>query len=274
MKNIHYSVPVTGAPPFPVRARMDGFGPRLVLLVHGFGCAGDSFAPFHDDARWREDYTVCSFDLPGHGGAPSAGRSAHDQLSLYAEITAGLARTLRFDEVHLVAHSMGGAVGLLAASSIPGLASFTSIEGNLVGEDCGLVSRNTASQSLRDYVREGHSDFLASLSASAAPDLRAWSEWYGRAAPAVLHSAARSMVAWCDSGELVPLWESLPRPTYVYGERTGFPEHGAGKRLYRSAVEIPGSGHFAMVDAPETLNKALWTVLESARNPEGTAAGR
>ena len=47
--------------------------------------------------------------------------------------------------LHVVVHSMGGAIGVPLAEQTPiPLASFINVEGNLVGADCGMLSRRTA----------------------------------------------------------------------------------------------------------------------------------
>jgi pyruvate dehydrogenase E2 component (dihydrolipoamide acetyltransferase) len=94
-----------------IRYARRGSGPKNVILIHGFGGDLDNWL-FNIDAL-AEEATVHALDLPGHGQSVKA----------IAEPTAaGLARTLLafagalgLGEVHLVGHSLGGAVAIEAA---------------------------------------------------------------------------------------------------------------------------------------------------------------
>lgn len=232
----------------------------LLLLLHGLGCAKESF----DSAFTAEplaDLPICAFDFPGHGG--SAAALPEHTIEAYADLTVRVVRELAPRRLFLVAHSMGGAVGLLAAPRLPALAGFVSIEGNLVGRDCGLVSRGAAGWPLAEFVDREFPRFRATLQASPEPALRAWAEWYRQADPVAFHQVARSLVGWSDSGVLRSRFTSLGCPAgYLHGTGSGDPPRPA---LDGTAVAaIPGSGHFPMVDNPDALWRAVAGLLAEA----------
>jgi len=86
-----------------------------VLLVHGFGADLNTWMFTHPAlAAGRR---VVALDLPGHGGsAKDIGAGDPDSLTDAVESALG---ALDIDQVHLVGHSMGGAIAALAALRRP-----------------------------------------------------------------------------------------------------------------------------------------------------------
>ncbi|WP_256753172.1 alpha/beta fold hydrolase [Mesorhizobium sp. Mes31] len=103
-------------------AAEQGVGSKAIVLLHGFGGCHDV---------WREVVSslapsarTLAYDLPGHGLSldfPAAGPAKVAAKAILADLSArGLKR------VHLVGHSMGGAVATLMALAEPGkVASLT-----------------------------------------------------------------------------------------------------------------------------------------------------
>lgn len=95
-----------------------------VVLVHGFG--GDLNSWMFTQPALAVGRRAIALDLPGHGGADKA-IGAGDAEMLTAAVTDALA-ALGVDRVHLVGHSMGGAIALAVAAHRPDLvASLTLI---------------------------------------------------------------------------------------------------------------------------------------------------
>lgn len=239
-----------------------------VLFVHGLGCAKESFSgAFESEALQR--FTLCAIDLPGHGATAPLQRP-RDAMVDYAQILVGIADLLESKRVHLVAHSMGTAAGLLAAPRMGSrLGHFVSIEGNLASGDCGLVSRDIAEQSLEDFTRDGFAAFLARHEKSEADDLRAWGRWARSCEPAALHAAARSLVAWSDSGTLAEHYRRLRSRAYLYGAFGDLPDHLDGIVDAQEAHGIAESGHFPMVDNPNEL----WTTIAGVLGADNHGRG-
>jgi pimeloyl-ACP methyl ester carboxylesterase len=150
---------------------------------------------------------------------------------------------------------------LVASQELAGLVGgFVSIEGNLVGQDCGLVSRGTAELPLAEFVDTSYPAFLTSLAGSPHADHRAWAGWYAQADPVAVHRAAASLVEWSDSGKLLDLFTSQPRPAYVHGGDSD--DLGYLLPLLRGVrvYSIPRSRHFPMVDNPP----AFWDAVTDA----------
>lgn len=88
-----------------------------VIFVHGFG--SDHKAWLFNQEPMAEDHPTYALDLPGHGA------SQKDVGDLSAEALAGVVtsfiKQLGLSGVHLVGHSLGGAISALVAAANPGL---------------------------------------------------------------------------------------------------------------------------------------------------------
>lgn len=229
-----------------ISARVRLNSPYLVLFMHGLGCAKSGFDDvFQVDSL--NGFSICTFDFPGHGDSPPVDAGSYS-LDFYAEVVCALVKRLSPDNLLLVGHSMGGAVGLIATQSLKLPTGFVSIEGNLLAGDCGLVSRQIAAQSLDEFITRGHTDFLSALRGSASCDSRAWARWYGMAAPAAIHGSARSLVKWSESGKLLQFFNAIGHRAYCYGTEGDRISHLLPCLDRTDTYPIAGSGHFPMVD--------------------------
>ncbi|WP_177154954.1 alpha/beta fold hydrolase [Glycomyces harbinensis] len=255
----HMTVMVRGRPVRIAVSENEHTGGELVLLLHGLGCARECWDPVYTGDNHRRWLAI---DLPGHGASARVDTGG-DALAFYADLVTALVEQLDPGAVHLVAHSMGAAVALLAAPGLP-VGALVSLEGNLVGEDCSLISRSIAGQTREAFVQIGFAQLRDGLCASGDPDERIWGAWFERADPGGLWEAARSLVSWCESGGLTSRWMELRHRTYLWGERSGFPMH---LRLWLAEArvhEIPIVGHFAMNGNPIALAHAIRIAIDSA----------
>lgn len=240
-----------------VAARRSTGGAEALLLVHGLACAKESF-----DGIWRrplaEQLSVIAPDLPGFGASSRPERFSYSMEDQAAVLAALLAR---FDvgRVHLLAHSMGGAPALLLAEQLGSqVASFVSVEGNLVAADCGMISRRTAKRSFARFCRIGLPVLKTAVRRSDQPAMRAFGRWLEMASPWAFWKSSISLVEWSDSGELLRIFRDLAVPKrYVYGERSGL-STVLDELGEIETVPIAGAGHFVMQDAGD----ALWSAVE------------
>jgi len=235
-------------------------GEDVIVFLHGAGCNKESF---NDAFRVRalRSYSICAFDFPGHGESSRLPDKLYS-LQSYAEITNQVIQDLACSRIHLVGHSMGGAVGVIATQGESSVECLVSADGNLVAEDCGLASREIADQSPMTFIHEGFSQFLGILQSSSRRDYSAWFDWCRNADPHALHQAARSLVEWSDSGKLLELFNSLTCKAYLYGGLDS-KEYVLHQIANAAISAIPSAGHFMMVDNPRSFYRVLAKVLST-----------
>ena len=98
-----------------VRYADRGFGDSVVLLLHGFGGDLDNWM-FNLDSL-AEKHRVLALDLPGHG--QSVKTNVDPSLSGMAKFVRKFLDVLSVSSVHVVGHSMGGAIAMQLASDSP-----------------------------------------------------------------------------------------------------------------------------------------------------------
>lgn len=243
-----------GAASFDIACRTRSSSSDLAVFIHGLGCSKDSFRLAFERPELR-DFSLLSFDLPGfgHSSKPEDFSYALEELALVSQAVLKKHRKPRF---HVVAHSMGGAVGLLLAGGISNqLISFINIEGNLTRDDCGLLSRRASGLSFESFLQDPSFNRLHR------------SEKYNRhlalpqSLPLALYRSARSLCAWSDGGDLLRLFSGLRcRKAYVHGAES----HAPAALAPLDGVEIlaiPDSGHFPMNENPDAFYPLLGKLL-------------
>lgn len=241
-----------------------GQGSQVLLLVHGLGTHGGVWQPMLDTVttHWSGPYTVP--DLRGHGRSPPA-----DSYAL-ADHAADLAELLianrAQDDVVVLGHSMGGAVGLELASGAYGFVprrvlglgvkvAWTS------GELAWLEGLTAAPVREFDSLDEAQQRFLkvSGLAGLALPgsgparhgvvSIRGTSKWRLAADPATASVGAPPMEK---------LTAAAKCPIHLAaGEHDPMSKLGDLRRWDPQAEILPGLGHNAMVEDPA----AVWTWL-------------
>ncbi len=227
----------------------------LLFFIHGLGCTKECFAPVFDNPLFKR-YSILTVDLPGCGES-----SKPESFSYTMEALASVCETLlaefQSDKLHIVAHSMGNAVGLLLSDSIfDNVESYTVAEGNLIAEDCGLFSRGIADVHFDRYAAKTFPKQLIRFKKSNIMD-------FEQTAPYVIHRNAKSLVKWSDSGDLLKRFLKLDcRTCYIYGEENSdlpifeyLPD--------TEKIMISNSGHGMMLDNPEEFYQKLRAFLSN-----------
>ncbi len=227
----------------------------LVLFIHGLGCSKESFKDvlFH---KGFQDFSILLIDLAGFGDS-----ARHDEFSYtmddHARVCEAVLKEFQYDWLHIVAHSMGGAVGLSLSNRILNRTeSFSNIEGNLIGEDCGIISRQTAGVSFDRFNFELFPKYKELFHKKGKPYFS-----LKQASPLAFYKSSKSLVARSESGRLLDKFRTLRcRKAYFYGDQNS--ELKVLKVLENIRKEqISGSGHFVMNDNPEEFYNKLLEVL-------------
>jgi pimeloyl-ACP methyl ester carboxylesterase len=169
-------------------------------------------------------------------------------------------------KIHVVGHSMGGAVGLLLAEGVSDrLGSFMNLEGNLVGEDCGLLSRKAAGATFEEFKSSIFDELRHTIGSSDDRGSKLWVGWSKKSDALGFYKSAKSLVEWSDSGGLLQKFQELKiNKAYFFGEK-GFQSPVLQKLQEINKISIPNSGHFVMNDNPEEFYPRLAGAIKMRR---------
>lgn len=228
---------------------------NLMIFLHGLACSRDNFR----HSLEYQYFANCSLFLPDLVGF---GRSSKpDQFSYTMEDQASLVERVMTQipavKLHVIAHSMGGAIALLFSPRIfERIHALANIEGNLIGEDCGMLSRGIADVSFQDYQMRGFEEHKTKYSDDSCLQ-------FEKTIPIAVHRSARSMVKWSDNGQLLEKFIRLPCKTcYFWGEKNH--DMPILQRLHGvETCMIHNSGHAMMVENPEEFYSKLAEFLMS-----------
>jgi pyruvate dehydrogenase E2 component (dihydrolipoamide acetyltransferase) len=241
-----------------------GTGSRTIVLLHGFGACHRVWDDIAADVAGAARILAC--DLPGHGASleiPDAGSPRKAAQAIATDIAArGLSH------VHLVGHSMGGAVAMLTALAAPGhVASLTLLAPGGVGPeiDAPLLAR---------YALADSADELAAcLAAMSGPDAKSPAATIEallamRGVPGQTGRLAEIAAAITRDGRqgVIPadLLASLAMPVQVlWGtDDPVLPAAQADRLPAAFAVRrLPRAGHMLIEEAPQAVVEVIRSAL-------------
>ncbi len=245
-------------------ASWQGEGKEIAVLLHGFGaCHGvwnGIAAELAGTAR------TLAYDLPGHG-ASLAYPDAESPRKIAQAIGADMvARDL--PRVHLIGHSMGGAVAVLTALAVPErIASLTLLAPGGIGPeiDAALLRRYAQAADAAELAA-----CLAAMSGPGAgtPAATAAALLTMRSLPGQVDRLATIAAAITRDGRQgaipVDLLASLSMPIRVLwgtqdpvlpvSQASALPAHFAVRRL-------AGAGHMLIEEAPQAVTEAIGSNL-------------
>ncbi|MDH4247790.1 MAG: alpha/beta hydrolase [Deltaproteobacteria bacterium] len=208
-------------------------------------------------------------DLLGYGMQTQA-NIGELTLQQQADHVAGFIREHHLGKVHLVGHSVGGAIAVLLSDSHPHLvASLTSVEGNFTLNDA-FWSRQIAekNQSDVDSVIAGYMAYPEAWLAGAGVPLTEWTlslarSWLNNQPASTIKMQARAVVAATQTPDYLETVRRLLK--------SGLPFHLiSGERSRKewdvppwvvaqasSHCEIPATGHLMMAENPAAFGAAV-----------------
>jgi pimeloyl-ACP methyl ester carboxylesterase len=261
--------------------RRAGSGPLLVLL-HGITSNSDAWRRVLP--RLAEHYTVVAPDLLGHGA--SAKPKGDYSLGAYAAGVRDLLAVLGFERGTVVGHSLGGGIAMQFAYLFTEYVErMVLISSGGLGKDVHPLLRAAALPGsewvlpmlMREWpVRAGGAvaDVAGKLGLEAGPDLAEFARGYAslterEARDAFMHTM-RGVVD--HEGQRVSALDRLyladQMPTLiVWGADDPIIPVEHGRRAHELVanaryVEIPGSGHWPILDAPDRLVSELVSFIE------------
>jgi len=222
---------------------------EVVLFFHGLACSWDTFRNVleHD---YFPDKSLLFIDHIGFGDS-SKPKDFSYTMQNQAEIVEDLLLMLPQWDIHIVAHSMGVVIALLLKpDTYSHVKTFSNIEGNLISEDCGIMSRGISEKSFEDYKNSLYKMHLFAFSKHEQLHFK-------QSTPFVIYHSAVSLVKESDSGELIERFKKLNcKKSYFYGEENK--EMPVLEQLdFVKKFMIKNSGHAMTTQNPDEFYEKL-----------------
>ena len=244
----------------PLRYLQRGEGGEPIVLVHGFGGDLDNWLFNHEVLS--EHRAVYALDLPGHGG--SSKDVGDGTLASLAADVAGFADGLGLSNLHLVGHSLGGAVAVELAASRPDLSgSVTLLAAAGLGAEIntdyveGFISSDRRRQ-LKPFLEQLFAD-PSLVTRQLVDDVLKFKRLDG--VDAALRSVAAGMVV--DGKQAASVRDrlaGLKAPVQaIWGAQDAIipASHTADLPAGVAVHKIDGVGHMAMMEAASEVNRAI-----------------
>lgn len=235
----------------------------LLIFLHGIGARRQSFNPLIDQLKdLKAQCEFVAFDFFGFGGLPVPNSIKHVSMKAMAEQTAQEIFKRDPDKsraVHLIGHSMGGAIAVEIHRLFPALQveSFVNLEGILQPEDCTVtkevsaMDRNAFCKSDFETIKENVRR-LAQGGDIAAKD---WILGLEKTTAGVFYDASADCVR--AAAYLYPAYRDWETHTvYVFGERTLENSTATYDRLLgdgKNVAIVPDAGHVMHVEHPRAV---------------------
>lgn len=251
MESKRFSISLDGVS-FELVATVRDAGEEMLFFLHGLGCSKASFRHF-----WKRpdlaDHSALALDLIGFGESTKSDAFSYT-MEDQARVCGKILSEYSDKKLHIVAHSMGGAVALLLPDEIlNSTISFANVEGNLILADCDIASRKIIDVGPDVF----ESKILPALTVQYASLGEGYFEMESTTANA-LYRSAQSLVSWSATQRLLEAFLALScRKTYFYGDKNaGHPTVAQVTNIAK--IEIKDSGHFPMNDNPDHFYTALY----------------
>ena len=245
----------------PIHSTITGRGPKTVILVHGWTC---------DETTWTNQvpvlakkYRVVTLDLPGHGksGAPADGKLSMD---LFAQAVEAARAEAGADHVVLVGHSMGTPVIVQYARLYPQHTSALVFVDGLVALGNGPGAPDPRQVAGPEGQKYREQMIRGMFSPSTTPANQAKILHMMLAPPE--STALGAMQATFDPA----IWkgDTLSMPILgIYADHSGLNNPVYMKAHFPDFEyhEVPGTGHFVMLDNPKEFNRLLLAFLKKQK---------
>ncbi len=257
----------TGLMAFPengptVATRFRQSGEDLIVFIHGLGCVKESFDGAYE-APDLANHSLFSFDWVGFGESAKPQDFSYD-LEDQADIVHGMLTTFPADRLHIVAHSLGGIIGILLASRLRDqVETLICVEASLSEEGEGSIRRSASGVTFEEFRDITLPTLRAKYTSAPEASSRQWAQWSEAADPLAFYNSARSATDLLAREQILKTFLNLScNKFYLYGDMSHEAKRSTIQKLEPTpTVAIPDSGHFAMTDNPIGFYEQLPSLL-------------
>ncbi|HET9028542.1 MAG TPA: alpha/beta hydrolase [Candidatus Aquilonibacter sp.] len=257
-----------------------GHGGTALVFVPGLGCCPWSWA--EQIARFSKNNTVYAVTLAGFDGTPFTPQS--DLTATFENDFWGMLASQHIDKPIVVGHSLGGTLAFALAESHPErLRAVVAVDGlpvfPLLAQSTP-AQRKSAAQSLAASVQNETHDRLLAFERTYMKQIGTTHEdLIEPTAQLEAKSDPKAIAAWGEADMNMDLRPGLAKATLPIVELMPYAQPSPYSKdqtlaFYRmlvagapnvTVVPVEGSRHFAMLDAPQTVDAQITRVLSQAR---------
>jgi pimeloyl-ACP methyl ester carboxylesterase len=242
-----------------------GAGAPTLVLIHGWSCDRSHWAAQIDplSRRWR----VIALDLAGHGESERS-RTGWSMAALGENVVAVL-DAAGAQDVILVGHSMGATVAVEAARVLRGR-----VRGLIWVDQYRRLDRFPSTAEVEAHVAPFRADFAAttrdfarSLFATGAD--RALVDGVADAMAAAPPDIGLALLAatWHHAPKVPALLAELALPVVAVNAPHPLANAESMRRRGVEVIEMPGGGHFPMLEQPQAFIDCLQQAIETITVP-------
>lgn len=243
-----------------------------VLLVHGF--AGDAMTWWPVERALADRHRLIRIDLPCHGRSPAGSFAAFDS---FAGAVIEAVREIEDRPLHLVGHSLGGAVVAALAAALPGavrslcMIAPAGLGAEINGAVLGGIARANSAASLAPWLKR--------LVAEPAliDDAFAQAAWAARSDPALRTAQSALLPMLFPDGtqgfDIQPLLRRLDMPMkLIWGrEDEVLPwRHALIAPPHAGLHLLPRVGHVPHLESPELVARLIGELIASVEERGAT----
>ncbi|MEM6781223.1 MAG: alpha/beta hydrolase, partial [Pseudomonadota bacterium] len=131
------------------------------------------------------------------------------------------------------------------------------IEGNLISNDCGYLSRDMSAKKDDVELLQVVQQTALKMKSSQYTGWRSWAKDVVSVSANTMRDYSHELVAQSDSGELLDIFHEIQSPKlYIYGDE--YLGHPIIERLdHIPKAYIEGAGHFVMTDKPDDCAQSI-----------------
>jgi len=235
-----------------------------VVMIHGLGSSSSDYCEVFNDPNLAGRLLIAP-DLLGFGESDQPESFSYDLLD-QAQLLNQLLDLLGFGMIDLVAHSMGGVVGILfACLNGDRVHRLIVIEPNMLPENAQISRRICDYGSEENFVQYFH-PFHEKFNKPERPSTIRFYQSLGQTTPQILYKSASSLIKYANEKLYRDFLElQMPRD-YLRGEKSWqyFPESFSSDfQTHRIGCHIiPDAGHGVMIDQPQAFCQVLSNIIE------------
>ena len=225
---------------------------KTIIYIHGLGSGKEDFI---DAIQYPEllDYNLLSVDLLGHGDSDKPKNFTYTMAEQAIKIKELLIQLNVDKEIIIIAHSMGGPIGILLAELLKEkMKAIIYAEGNIDLGDCFFSNSIISENSLEEWKDEQFQKTV-DMFKSLGIDMKSYTKTFEKAGAETTYLSSRDLVHISESGNLLQCLIDLNLPILpIFGEKNKEKYTSEEKIAKHFTIKyVSNAGHGMMLDNPD-----------------------